>query len=106
PQGKTFRPLLVVETPLLLVWIRLSWPSSRSRALRWVAVGLLAGIALWTHLLLALPTLVGVAAVLARGRANGWRPTWRGLAVAALAGVIGFLCWLVYNLAISPLGSV
>jgi hypothetical protein len=56
--------------------------------------------------LLALPSAVGVLAVLARGRANGWRPTWRGLAVAAFAGVIGFVPWLIYNLAISPLGSL
>ena len=105
-KARTYGLLLVLETLLLLLWIRLAWPSSRSRAPAWAVVGLLAGIALWTHLLLALPTVVGLAAVVARGRANGWRPTWKGLAVAALAGVIGFLPWLVYNLAISPLGSL
>jgi hypothetical protein len=105
-KARTYELLLVLETLLLLLWIRLAWPSSRSRAPAWAVVGLLAGIALWTHLLLALPTVVGLAAVVARGRANGWRPTWKGLALAALAGVIGFLPWLVYNLAISPLGSL
>jgi hypothetical protein len=105
-RARTYGLLLVLETLLLLLWIRLAWPSVRPRAAAWAVVGLVAGIALWTHLLLALPSAVGVLAVLARGRANGWRPTWRGLAVAAFAGVIGFVPWLIYNLAISPLGSL
>jgi hypothetical protein len=105
-RARTYGLLLVLETLLLLLWIRLAWPSVRPRAAAWAVVGLVAGIALWTHLLLALPSAVGVLAVLARGRANGWRPTWRGLAVAAFASVIGFVPWLIYNLAISPLGSL
>jgi hypothetical protein len=105
-KARTYGLLLVLEALLLLLWTRLAWPSSQPRSRAWKLTGLLAGIGLWTHLLLALPTAVGLAAVLARGPANGWRTTWRGLATAASAGVVGFLPWLVYNLVSSPLGSL
>ncbi len=105
-RARSYGLLLVLETLLVLLWIRLAWADARPGARAWALAGLLAGIALWTHLLLALPTAVGVAAVLARGRANGWRATWRGLAVAAVAGAVGFLPWLVYNTAISQFGSL
>jgi hypothetical protein len=105
-RARSYGLLLVLETLLLVLWIRLAWSSDRPVTRTWVLTGLLAGIALWTHLLLALPTAVGVAAVLVRGHANGWRPTWRGLVVVAVTAAAGFLPWLLYNTAVSQLGSL
>jgi hypothetical protein len=105
-RARTYGLLLVLETLLLHLWIRLAWSHSRPGGRASAVTGLLAGIGLWTNLLLALPTAVGVAAALARGRLNGWQRTWRGLALAAAGAAVGFLPWIVYNTAVSQLGSL
>src|SRR5262245_62145845 len=98
--------LLVLETLFLLLAVRLAWPASRPGRGAWAAAGLVAGVGLWAHLLLAVPIAAGLAAVLARAPATGWRPTWRGLGLAAAAATIGYLPWLLYNTVVSPLGSL
>jgi Dolichyl-phosphate-mannose-protein mannosyltransferase len=105
-RARTYGLLLILETLVLLLWIRLAWSRSRPGGLAWAATGLVTGIGVWTNLLLALPMAVGMAAALARGSVNGWRRTFGGLAVAGAGTAVGFLPWLVYNTVISQLGSL
>src|SRR5262245_49662865 len=83
--------LLVLETLFLLLAVRLAWPASRPGRGAWAAAGLVAGVGLWAHLLLAVPIAAGLAAVLARAPAPGWRPTRRGPGLAAGAITVGYV---------------
>ncbi|MBJ7614595.1 MAG: glycosyltransferase family 39 protein [Candidatus Dormibacteraeota bacterium] len=105
-RARTYGLLLVLETLVLLLWIRLAWSNSRPGGRAWAVTGLLAGLGLWTNLLLALPTAVGLTAALARGHVSGWQRAWRSLALAAVGAAVGFLPWIVYNTAVSQLGSL
>jgi hypothetical protein len=105
-RARTYGLLLALETLVLLLALRLAWPERRPGRRAWALAGLTAGLAVWTHLLLALPVVAGLAAVLARGRVNVWRPTKSGLAVAGFWSLVGLAPWLVYNAVVSPLGSL
>lgn len=100
--------VLVLETLILLLSIRLAWPVAPAEPGRgtWAFAGFVAGIGLWSHPLLGLPIAAGLAAVVTRARAAVWRHARRGLIWAAGAALVGCLPWLVYNVVVSPLGSL
>lgn len=105
-RARTYGLVLVLEALVLLLTVRLAWPRETPRWPSWALAGVVAGISLWTHPLLALPVTAGLAAVLVRGPVNGWSRTLRGLTVGVAAALAGFAPWLVYNLFVSPLGSL
>lgn len=102
----TYSLVLVLQAVLLLLAVRLAWPRRAPRWPSWSLGGFAAGVAMWAHPLLAIPTAAGLAAVLVRGPVNGWRRTLAGLAIALATAVAGFAPWLIYNLVVSPLGSL
>lgn len=97
---------LLLEALLLLMWLRGAWAPRPAGVSRWLLAGLVAGLGLWAHPLLALPLAMALAAVLARAPTNGWSTTARGLGLAGVGALVGLLPWLAYNLALSPLGSL
>jgi hypothetical protein len=107
-RARTYGLVLVLEALLLLLTIRLAWPGSDrpARPRAWAAGGLVAGLSVWTHPLLALPVAAGLLAVLARAPIQGWRAAGRGLGWAGAAALFGYLPWLAYNTLVSPLGSL
>ena len=104
----TYALIPVLETLILLLTIRLAWPAAPGQPGRgaWALAGFVAGIGLWSHPLLAIPIAVGLAAILLRAGAIGSRVVGRGLPWATGAALVGFLPWLLYNVAVSPLGSL
>jgi hypothetical protein len=89
----------------LLFGLRLAW-STRAPAWRpWALFGLIAGVAVWQDILLAIPLAACAIAFLLRGSIIGWSRLGRGLATAGMAALVGFSPWLLYN-AQTRLGSL
>ena len=105
-RARGYSPTLLLEALFLVLAIRVIWPASNPRRRDWAAPGLVAGLALWLHPLLAMPVGVALIALMLRARKlpAGWLQ--QGLPVAIAAGLIGFAPWLVYNGVLTQLGSI
>jgi 4-amino-4-deoxy-L-arabinose transferase-like glycosyltransferase len=88
---------IVLETVCLSAAALIGW--GRAHRLRWWAVlGLASGIALWSDLLFVCVVVAIAVVLLLRAPRVGWGDVSRGAGVAAFAGVVGMLPWLVYNI--------
>jgi len=99
-RARGYGSLLLLEALLLALSVRVLWPERQPQRKDWLVAGLAAGLGIWQHPLLALPTGLCFLALLLRARA------WRNLLPALAGGLIGFAPWLVYNGLLTQLGSI
>lgn len=98
-RARSYGMVLLLAALVLALAVRVIWPERPPRRRDWALLGLVAGVALWQHLLLAEPIGLALIALILRRRPLG------GLAVALPAGLVGFSPWLIYN-AETRLGSL
>jgi len=104
-KARNYAGLLLFETLCLALIVRIGWPTGAVRRRDWLVLGLAAGLGMWNHPLLVVPLVAGIAALLARAPALGWRRTLIGLGLSVLAGLVGYAPALAYNLQ-TRLGSL
>jgi Dolichyl-phosphate-mannose-protein mannosyltransferase len=104
-RARTYGVLLPLEALLLLMTIRIGWAKRPVLRRDWVLLGLVAGVAVWHDVLLAVPLVICGLLLLGRARAIGWLRLRQGLGIAAVAALVGFSPWIVYNL-LTRLGSL
>jgi hypothetical protein len=92
-----YAELVVFEVLLLTLATRLGWPAARAPRREWVLFGLVAGLALWNDVLIAVPLLVIVLALVMRWPRLG-PGRLEGAALALLGALIGFAPWVLDQL--------
>jgi dolichyl-phosphate-mannose-protein mannosyltransferase len=104
-RARTYGVLLLLEAVLLLLTVRIAWPARQTQRRDWALLGLLAGVALWHDVLLAVPLAVCGLLLIGRAGVIGWPRIRSGLGAAAASALIGFSPWIIYN-ATTRLGSL
>jgi hypothetical protein len=104
-RARTYGVLLLIEAIVLLLTIRIAWPREPATRRDWALLGLIAGVAVWHDVLLAVPVAICGLILLGRADVIGWPRLREGLATAILAALVGFSPWIVYN-ALTRLGSL
>jgi 4-amino-4-deoxy-L-arabinose transferase-like glycosyltransferase len=88
--------LVLLETVCLALAALVGW--GRGNKLRWwVLLGLLAGIAVWSDPIFLCVVVAIAFGLLFRAPRIGWPNVSRGASAALIAGVVGVLPWLIYN---------
>jgi hypothetical protein len=88
--------LVLLETVCLTAAALIGW--GRGHRLRWWALlGFAAGVGLWSDVLFLCVAVAIAAGLLLRAPRIGWPNVSRGASAALIAGVIGMVPWLVYN---------
>jgi hypothetical protein len=93
-----YAELVVFEALLLIMAIRLGWPAAPAPRREWLLFGVIAGLALWNDLLIAVPLLVMVLALVARWPRLG-RDRLPGVGLAFLGALAGFAPWVLDQVA-------
>jgi hypothetical protein len=104
-RARTYGVLLLIEALLLLLTARIGWGREPATRRDWIWLGLLAGVAVWHDVLLAVPLAICGLLLIGRAGFRGWGRLRSGLATAAIAALIGFSPWIAYN-AFTRLGSL
>lgn len=104
-RARTYGVLILIEAVILLLTIRIAWARKPARRRDWVLLGLVAGVAVWHDVLLAVPLMICALLLLGRARVIGWARFRDGLAIATIAALVGFSPWIGYN-AFTRLGSL
>jgi len=104
-RARTYGVLLPLEAVILLLTIRMAWPSGAVTRRHWALLGLVAGVAVWHDVLLAVPLAICALLLLGRGSVLGWAQIRSGVPTATIAGLVGFSPWIAYNL-LTRLGSL
>jgi 4-amino-4-deoxy-L-arabinose transferase-like glycosyltransferase len=98
-RGRTYGILALSVALCLLFAIRLAW-STRRRWIEWALFGLVAGLGLWNHSLLALTLVICALMIGLRLWHQGIRRgDLQGIGLGLLGAAVGFGPWLGYNLA-------
>lgn len=105
-RARAYGSLLLLEALLFAVAVRVLWPAGETRRRDWAAAGLVAGLAMWQHPLLAMPVLLALVALALRAWRGELTGARAGLPAALVGGLVGLAPWLVYNGLLTRLGSV
>lgn len=93
-----YAELPVFEAIALALCAQIGWRGG-ARLRWWALLGFVAGLALWSEILIVVVVAVIAVALLLRAPAIGWRAWRRGVAVSCIAGLLGLAPWLAYNVA-------
>jgi 4-amino-4-deoxy-L-arabinose transferase-like glycosyltransferase len=96
-KARDYSSMLVLIGLCLITAFRLSQSPTLPRAREWTLAGLVWGVSIWTHPLLAITVVVCIVAVAAQVGRWGWAPTRRPAAIGLAAALVGYSPWVIYN---------